>query len=91
MRKRKFDIENCRLSLVVLLRACYVLNLLLTLALTLLATFKSESLLLATTTWEKLMTPFYFYMTELLLISIVAFVAATGDVVRAGRPAMRPR
>ena len=59
-----------------------MLNQLLILALILLATFKSEGLFLTETSWDKLLSPVYFYMTEFLLIAIIAFVILVNGVIQ---------
>jgi hypothetical protein len=78
---KAFDVNNCRISIVLIMRGLYFVNLFLTLALILLATFKGEKLLLKETPWDHLLSPFYFYMTEFLLVAIIAFVVLTNGVI----------
>ena len=68
--------------MVLIMRGLYYMNLFLCLALILLATFKCESLMMSDTPWDRLLAPFYFYMTEALLIAIVAFVVLINGVIQ---------
>lgn len=81
-RWKDFNLNRCKLSVVLILRGLCYLNLFLCLALVLLATFKCESLIMRDTPWDRLLSPFYFYMTEALLIAIVAFVVLVNSIIQ---------
>jgi hypothetical protein len=81
-RWKDFNLNRCKLSVVVIMSGLYYMNLFLCLALILLATFKCESLMMRDTPWDRLLSPFYFYMTEALLIAIVAFVVLVNGVIQ---------
>lgn len=81
-RSKDFNLNRCKLSVVLIMRGLYYINLFLCLALILLATFKCESLMMSDTPWDRLLSPFYFYMTESLLVGIVAFVVLVNGVIQ---------
>jgi hypothetical protein len=79
---KKEDFINCRLSLVLILQALYNINILLTLGLVCVSTFKNEGVWLANRTWDQILTPLYFFMTELLLMGIISFVVLVNSMIQ---------
>ena len=73
---------NCKINMICVLRTLYNINILLTLVLISISTFKSEGYVFSETTWEQLLAPLYFYMTELLLVAIVSFVVFVNSVIQ---------
>ena len=82
MKRENLNPSNCRINMITVLRVLYNVNLLLISVLVLLATFKSANLLMKQTSWEQLLAPLYFFMTELLLIAIVSFVVLVNSVIQ---------
>jgi hypothetical protein len=80
--KGNLTFVHCRLNMINVLRGLYNINIMLTLILVCLSTFKAEGLLLRGTSWEQLLAPLYFFMTELLLIAIVSFVVLVNSVIQ---------
>lgn len=68
--------------MITVLRTLCNVNVLLTLILVCISTFKTENLILKDTPWEQLLAPLYFYMTEFLLIAIVSFVVLVNSVIQ---------
>ena len=64
------------------LRTIYTVNVVLALVMVCGAALKHEKLLFQTTTWEQLLSPFYFYMTECLLVAIVSFVVLVNSIIQ---------
>ena len=73
---------TCKVTMINVLRTLYHVNILLTLILVCIATLKWEGFVLPNTTWEQLLAPLYFYMTELLLIAIVSFVVLVNSIIQ---------
>ena len=63
------------------LRFFYHLNILVVVVLITLCSLKAEELVLQETTWDSIIAPLYFFMTELLLISIIAFVVLVNTFI----------
>jgi len=68
--------------MVTVLGALYNINILLTLILICISTFKGEGYMLQSTSWSQLLAPLYFFMTELLLIAIVSFVVLVNSIIQ---------
>lgn len=66
--------RKLRLSVFIILRYVYNANVITILIITILSSIKLENLALESTSWDSIAAPVYFFMTELLLISIVSFV-----------------
>ena len=81
LRPTPYRLINCRLNLISVIRTLYNVNIILTVTLISLATFKSEGIALLETSWEQILAPLYFYMTELLLVSIISFVVLVNSVI----------
>ncbi len=64
------------------LRTIFTINVLLALLIVCGATFKHDQLLFKGATWEQMLSPFYFYMTECLLVAIVSFVVLVNSVIQ---------
>ena len=64
------------------LKTLYNINILLTLAIICYCTFKDEGLMLQASSWEQLLAPLYFFMTEMLLVAIVSFVVLVNSVIQ---------
>lgn len=64
------------------LRTIFTINVLLALLIVCGATFKHDQLLFKSATWEQMLSPFYFYMTECLLVAIVSFVVLVNSVIQ---------
>ena len=71
-----------RINMINTLRAIYTVNVVLALFIICGATFKHEKLLFQDNGWEQLLSPFYFYMTECLLVAIVSFVVLVNSVIQ---------
>ena len=82
LRKGEFNMNQCKVNMITVLRTLYNVNILLTLVLVCISSFKSEGLLLNNTSWEQLLAPLYFFMTELLLVAIVSFVVLVNSVIQ---------
>lgn len=82
MKREELNPSNCRINMITVLRLLYNLNILLITVMVLMATFKSQKLLMTSTTWEQMLAPLYFFMTELLLIAIVSFVVLVNSVIQ---------
>lgn len=76
------DYHSCRLSLVTILKTLYHLNFLLSLGLVAVASFKSDGFALQEKTWDQVLAPLYFFMTEMLLVSIVSFVVLVNSMIQ---------
>lgn len=81
MKKDELNPANCKINMITVLRVLYNLNILLICVMILMATFKVKKLLMVQTTWEQMLAPLYFFMTELLLIAIVSFVVLVNSVI----------
>ena len=79
LRKRSFD--SCRLNMIGSLRVIYHVNVLVCVLLICGVAFKTDRLLFMKANWEQLMSPFYFFMTECLLVAIVSFVVLVNSVI----------
>lgn len=82
MKREEMNPSNCRVNMITVLRILYNVNILLITVMILMATFKSERLIMQGTTWEQMLAPLYFFMTELLLIAIVSFVVLVNSVIQ---------
>ena len=82
LKREDYSFINCKLSLILVLKSLFDINVLLSLALISLATFKSEAIILQDKSWDQILVPFYFFMTELLLIAIVSFVVLVNTVIQ---------
>lgn len=71
-----------KINMINTLRAIYTVNIVLALLMICGANFKHEQLLFKGVTWEQLLSPFYFYMTECLLVAIVSFVVLVNSVIQ---------
>jgi hypothetical protein len=71
-----------RLNLINTLRTIYAVNIILALLMVCGATFKNEKLLFKNAKWEQMLSPFYFYMTECLLVGIVSFVVMVNSFIQ---------
>lgn len=67
--------------MIIVVKLLYNANILLTMILIFIITFKSEGLVLKETAWEQILSPLYFYMTEMLLIAIVSFIVLINSFI----------
>jgi hypothetical protein len=76
------DYHSCRLSLVTILKVLHNLNILVILGMVAVCSFKSDGVLLREKTWDQVLAPLYFFMTEMLLMSIVSFVVFINSMIQ---------
>jgi len=73
--------RRCKVTAFAILRFLYNMNLFTLIIIVILSAIKIDSLALIEDSWDVLISPTYFFMTELVLISIISFVVLINSVI----------
>ncbi len=74
--------RRCKVTAFAILRFLYNMNLFTLIIIVILSAIKIDSLALIEDSWDVLISPTYFFMTELVLISIISFVVLINSVIQ---------
>lgn len=73
--------RKCKFGAFTIIRVLHNLNIVTLILITNLCALKSDEVALMDKDWESLISPCYFLMTELLLISIISFVVLVNGLI----------